>query len=72
MYSSKSTPVLSSIRTKFINTITPIKIEFNKKKNLTELPFGWGDGEPPTPDDEIELPSENEDEYIISPPDKLK
>jgi hypothetical protein len=72
MNSSKSAPVFSSIRKNFINKITPINIEFNKKKNLTELPFGWGDGEPPTPDDEIELPSEKEDEYIISSPDKLK
>jgi hypothetical protein len=62
MNSSKSTPVLSSIRKKFINKITPINTVFNKKKNLTELPFGWGEGEPPTPEDEeveLETPKNN-------------
>ncbi len=54
MNSSKSTTVKDKERTNFFAKITPVNITINKKKNLTELPFGWGDGEPPTPDDEYE------------------
>ena len=33
----------------------PVSITIQKKKNsIIELPFGWGEGEPPTPEDEEE------------------
>ena len=44
-----------------LNRIYPVIIE-TKKKQTPELPFGWGDGEPPTPDEEFEenkMKSEN-------------
>lgn len=37
----------------FLSRIRPVITETNKSQN-PELPFGWGDGEPPTPDQEFE------------------
>jgi len=62
MDSSKPTTVVSTKKPfSLLNKIRPIKIVVNKKENLKGLPFGWGEGEPPTPDDEFEYiePSTN-------------
>ena len=63
MNSSISTTIINTKKPfSLLNKFRPIKIIVNdKKENLKELPFGWGEGEPPTPDDEIEYiePSTN-------------
>ncbi len=48
-----TTPVLDGGISKIFNRIRSlhIKIKINEI-NIRELPFGWGEGEPPTPDDE--------------------
>ena len=44
-----------SERPKSFNIFRPLKIMITTKtnNNTNELPFGWGEGEPPTPDDEV-------------------
>ena len=52
--SSNSETVTNNKPNSLFNRLIPKKIVINKKENLKELPFGWGDGEPPTPDEEYE------------------
>jgi hypothetical protein len=52
--SSNSETVSINKPTSLFNRLTLKKFVIDKKENLKELPFGWGDGEPPTPDEEYE------------------
>jgi hypothetical protein len=46
-------PIINGVIINLFNNFRPLPIVIKKtQNNITELPFGWGDGEPPTPEDE--------------------
>jgi hypothetical protein len=46
-------PMFNGAITNSFNSIRPLPIVINKSQNnIKKLPFGWGEGEPPTPEDE--------------------
>tara|TARA_B100001758_G_scaffold171495_2_gene148444 strand:+ start:43078 stop:43278 length:201 start_codon:yes stop_codon:yes gene_type:complete len=53
MLKSKTTPTLDGVISKIFNRIRPQQINIKiDGEHIIELPFGWGEGEPPTPEDE--------------------
>jgi len=53
---SKYTPNIGFNMLKKSNDFRPQPIVVKKKeKNTMELPFGWGEGEPPTPPEEEDV-----------------
>ena len=53
MSETKYTPNLNGAISKIFNRIRSLHIKIKiDDKNIRELPFGWGEGEPPTPDEE--------------------
>ena len=56
MPETNPTPVLKTNTSKKYNEIRPLQININiTGNNIRELPFGWGEGEPPTPEEEEDL-----------------
>jgi hypothetical protein len=50
------------------SALLSVKVTYTKKTpSLIELPFGWGEGEPPTPEDEEgeHLTPEEEEENMV-------
>tara|TARA_X000001036_G_C20600702_1_gene774813 strand:+ start:1089 stop:1271 length:183 start_codon:yes stop_codon:yes gene_type:complete len=55
MPETKNTSNLDGAISKIFNRIRPLHINIKiDDKQIKELPFGWGEGEPPTPDEEDE------------------
>lgn len=51
----KYTPKVDGAISKIFNRIKPLQIKIKiNGKHIRELPFGWGEGEPPTPEEEEE------------------
>ena len=56
MPESNPTPVLKTDTTNKFIKFRPLQILLNiNGNNIRELPFGWGEGEPPTPEEEEDL-----------------
>ena len=43
----------------------------NDSRRFLTLPFGWGDGEPPTPEDENEIWSKTSKDIVLDPEDSV-
>ena len=56
MPETNTIPVLKGNKTKKNNKFQQLQIVIKMNdNNIRELPFGWGEGEPPTPEEEEDL-----------------